>query len=244
MIDIRINGKSAKALVDTGYTRTMVREGLTGWATGETVLAAFDGREVKCKGWAHAEMSVGEETVSQEVMVMDWIVGGIDAVIGMDTISRLGSVKVQEKLVQFGNMCAIACGEKGNARMRELEKHDEDANRLQCLEEKVHMLDLTNQDLKNKLAEAQDFVVINSGPAQGSLADELSASSQRGQAKLHSDSPISGDSDEESGDESPKKMVKKLKEQLSFLEEQKNGKIAGLQERLADMRENYMRAQR
>ena len=84
---------------------------------------------------------------------------------------------------------------------------DEDANRLQCLEEKVRMLDLTNQDLKNKLAEAQDFVVINSGPAQGSLADELSASSRRGQAKPHSDSPVSGDSDEESGDESPKKMV-------------------------------------
>ena len=57
-------------------------------------------------------MSVGEETVSQEVMVMDWIVGRIDAVIGMDTTSRLGGVKVQEKLVQFGNMCAIACGEK------------------------------------------------------------------------------------------------------------------------------------
>ena len=151
-----------------------MREGRT---TGETVLTAFDGREVKCKGSAHAEMSVGEETVSQEVMVMDWIVGGIDAVIGMDTISRLGGVKVQERLVQFGNMCAIACGEKGNARIRELEKHDEDANRLQCLEEKVRMLDLTNQDLKNKLAEAQDFVVINSGPAQGSLADELSASS-------------------------------------------------------------------
>ena len=57
-------------------------------------------------------MSVGEETVSQEVMVMDWIVEGIDAVLGMDTVSRLGGVKVQEKLVQFGNMCAIACGEK------------------------------------------------------------------------------------------------------------------------------------
>ena len=56
VIDIRINGKSAKALVDTGCTRTMVREGLTGRATGETVLAAFDGREVKCKGSVHAEM--------------------------------------------------------------------------------------------------------------------------------------------------------------------------------------------
>ena len=35
-IDIRINGKSAKALVDTGCTRTMVREGLTGRATGDS----------------------------------------------------------------------------------------------------------------------------------------------------------------------------------------------------------------
>ena len=89
-----------------------MREGLTGRATVETVLAAFDGHEVKCKGSARAEMSVGEETVSQEVMVMDWIVGGTDVVIRMDTISRLGGVKVQEKLVQFFNMCAIACGEK------------------------------------------------------------------------------------------------------------------------------------
>ena len=65
VIDIRINEKSAKALVDMGCARTMVREGLTGRATGETVLAAFNGREVNCKGSAHAEMSVGEETVSQ-----------------------------------------------------------------------------------------------------------------------------------------------------------------------------------
>ena len=36
-------------------------------------------------------------------------------------------------------------------------------------------------------------------------------------------------------------MVKKLKRQLSFLEEQKNWKIAGLQERLADMRENEIK---
>ena len=35
VIDIRINGKFAKALVDTGCTRTMVRKGLTGRATGE-----------------------------------------------------------------------------------------------------------------------------------------------------------------------------------------------------------------
>ena len=52
---------------------------------------------------------------------------------------------------------------------------------------------------------------------------------------------MSGDSDEESGDESPKKMVKKLKQKLSFLEEQKNGKTAGLQERLANMRENEIK---
>ena len=84
---------------------------------------------------------------------------------------------------------------------------DEDSNRLQCLEEKVRMLTLANQDLKHKVAEAQDFVVINSGPAQGSLADELSASSKRGQARPHGDGPMSGGSDDDSGDESPRKRV-------------------------------------
>ena len=84
---------------------------------------------------------------------------------------------------------------------------DEDANRLHCLEEKVRILTLMNQDLKNKVVEAQDFVVINSGPTQGSLADELSASSRQGKARPHGDSPMSGGSDDDSGDESPKKRV-------------------------------------
>ena len=93
---------------------------------------------------------------------------------------------------------------------------DEDANRLQCLEEKVRLLSLMNQDLRTKVAEAQDFVVINSGPAQGSLAEELrvsaSSSSARGSrgSRPQCASPTSGgsdDGDDDSGGETPRKRV-------------------------------------
>ena len=117
MIEVVVNGQMAKALVDTGCTRTMVRGDLSSQAMGERVLAAVDGREVRCRGSAHAEIVVGRNMVRQEVVVMDWMVGGIDVVIGMDIISKLGGVKVSGKVVQFGDKCVVPWGEPKSAKL-------------------------------------------------------------------------------------------------------------------------------
>lgn len=121
---------------------------------------------------------------------------------------------------------------------------DEDANRALCLEEKVRMLDVLNRDLKTKLAEMQDFVVINSRPPEGSIADELSASSKRNKLKFarHGSIPLSGGSDDDgSEDDRSNRRIQELKRQVSSIEEEKNSKIANLQERLAQMRENEIK---
>ena len=112
VIEVQVNGRKAKALVDTGCSRTMVRGAMTEVPTGVTMLTAFDGREVCSKGVVSAEIVIGDRQLRQEVMVVDNIVGGIDALLGMDTIGQLGGVRVQDRMVQFGEVCAVAWEEE------------------------------------------------------------------------------------------------------------------------------------
>ena len=112
VINIRLNGQSVQALVDTGCTKSMVRTGLCDKVESETVLVAFDGSEVECKGAARVNVSIGSKSVTQEVLVMDQMVGGIDMVIGMDLMTLLGGVRVSKGQVQFGDICAVAWGEQ------------------------------------------------------------------------------------------------------------------------------------
>ncbi|XP_025094961.1 ELKS/Rab6-interacting/CAST family member 1-like isoform X3 [Pomacea canaliculata] len=119
---------------------------------------------------------------------------------------------------------------------------DEDSKRAQMLEEKVRIFEVTNRDLREKLREAQDMVVIHTGPAEGSLAEELLATSKRTRLRQQKSSQSSkGSVEEEFGEEGPARKVVTLKRQLSALEEEKNSKIANLQERIAQMRENEIK---
>ena len=90
IIKVSVNGKPARALVDTGCTSTMVKEQFVDCIQGERVMSAFHGPEVVCKGSAMVELSVSSVKVRQKVTVVGSIVGDIDVVLGMDTISRLG----------------------------------------------------------------------------------------------------------------------------------------------------------
>ena len=75
--------------MDTGCSRTMVRGAMTEVATGVAMLTAFDGREVCSKGVIFTEIVIGDQHLHQKVMVVDNIVGEIDALLGMDSIGHL-----------------------------------------------------------------------------------------------------------------------------------------------------------
>jgi hypothetical protein len=79
---------------------------------------------------------------------------------------------------------------------------------LPCVCVQIRLLESLNSELKTKVAEAQDMVVINSvPPSKGSLADELSASTRKTKP-LSLEKSLSGHgSDDDSGDESPRKKV-------------------------------------
>ena len=108
VISVVVGGRQARALVDTGCTTTMVHEKLTTAVSGEAMVTAFDGREVKCRGTARVQIEVAGERLEREVTVVTEIVEGVDIVLGMDVIDALGGVKVWRNKVQFGNICAVA----------------------------------------------------------------------------------------------------------------------------------------
>ena len=111
VIDVVVDGKPARALVDTGCTLTMVgADRARGARRGSTAVLAFDGREVMCLGYSKIHLEVGGERVVQDVRVVDQLVGGLDVVIGMDIIDKLGGVTVAEEKVKFGarKVCAVA----------------------------------------------------------------------------------------------------------------------------------------
>ena len=83
--------------------------------TGHTSVMAFDGREVKCLGYSRLDMVVGGEKVVQNARVAEQLVGGLDVVIGMDVIDKLGGVTVVEETVKFGKteVCAVTALQRG-----------------------------------------------------------------------------------------------------------------------------------
>ena len=108
VINVTVNGREAKALVDMGCTTTMVHERLTDSVSGEAIVSAFDGREVRCKGSSEVGMVVAGESMKREVTVVSDMVEGVDLVLGMDIIEVLGGVKIWGNKVQFGNLCAVS----------------------------------------------------------------------------------------------------------------------------------------
>ncbi|XP_067656819.1 centrosome-associated protein CEP250-like isoform X2 [Haliotis asinina] len=138
---------------------------------------------------------------------------------------------------------------------------DEDANRIECLEEKVKMLEAMNKQLKNSLQDAQDNVYIhNNVPQSSSLATELSESEKNNgeltMAKRSFSTPYlhsagyevsmpqrslsQRDLDFITETEGFEK-IQELEEQINNIVEDKNSKIENLHEKIANLHDNEVK---
>ncbi|XP_071089671.1 centrosome-associated protein CEP250-like isoform X1 [Haliotis cracherodii] len=138
---------------------------------------------------------------------------------------------------------------------------DEDANRIECLEEKVKMLEAMNKQLKNSLQDAQDNVYIhNNVPQSSSLATELSESERNNGeltlAKRSFSTPFlhsagyevsmpqrslsQRDLDFITESEGFEK-IQELEEQINNIVEDKNSKIENLHEKIANLHDNEVK---
>ena len=102
-----IAGKVVRALVDTGCSVTLVKSchGLV--CSGVPEVAAFDGRLVSCKGRVDVEMRVGDRDIKLQAIVVEKMIDGIEVVLGMDAITKLGGVMVSQNSVKFGQGISI-----------------------------------------------------------------------------------------------------------------------------------------
>ena len=110
---------------------------------------------------------------------------------------------------------------------------DEDANRRQCLEEKVKVLQLTNHNLKASLEDVKENFAFTRIPHLTSLASELSAS------KSCDNINQSYYSEQDVRDLEAK--VRSVEEKKDAKIEQLEEKIENLQEKIGNLRENEIK---
>ena len=97
-IVVTVNGKKVRALVDTGCTTTLVWASVIEYWEGASNVRAVDGREVRCCGETFAKIVVRNIPQQFRVIVLEKLVTGIDVILGLDVIDRLGGAKGQVRL--------------------------------------------------------------------------------------------------------------------------------------------------
>ena len=107
VVELEVDGEKGLALVDTGCSRTMMKRRSQVVKTAETSVLAVDGREVKCLGYTDVSLKIGEEVFNVNVRVMETLVGGVDVILGMDVIEKLGGVTVMRDDIKFGDRSVV-----------------------------------------------------------------------------------------------------------------------------------------
>lgn len=115
VIEVTLEGRRVRALVDTGCATTVVCSRIVGGCKGVNYMVAFDGSRVKCQGKRELQLGVRGIDMSVEAIVSERILNGIDIVLGMDVVDIMGGVTVLGKNVEFGtNSCNAVLQYKEN----------------------------------------------------------------------------------------------------------------------------------
>lgn len=101
VIDVEVNKQTVKALVDTGCGTTLVDASLVEQCYGVSYVTAFNNVRVKCRGKQRVQLTVRGVRVTVDAIVTENILSGIQVVLGMDVINRLGGVSVVNGVVEF-----------------------------------------------------------------------------------------------------------------------------------------------
>jgi len=100
-VDVFVEGRLTKALVDTGCSKTIVTSRLTGFGGGRSSVVAVDGSRVHCLGQAMVSLVVVGKTLRVGCIVTERLLDDVDMILGMDVIERLGGVIVRGRKVRF-----------------------------------------------------------------------------------------------------------------------------------------------
>ena len=100
-MDVILEGRLTKALVDTGCSKTIVTSRLAGFGGSRSSVIAVDGSRVQCLGQATVSLVVVGEILRVSCIVAKRLLDEVDVILGMDVIERLGGVTVRGGKVRF-----------------------------------------------------------------------------------------------------------------------------------------------
>ena len=112
VIDVSVSGRRVRGLLDTGCSRTIIKSCLASKWFGRSCVRAFDGFASECKGFAWVDVEVNGMLAKVKVIVAEKLIGGIDAVIGIDVMQQLGPIHFPGGTISLASSPAekVSCG--------------------------------------------------------------------------------------------------------------------------------------
>ena len=96
MVSVRVDGRSCRALVDTGCTDTLVFEGCCQrWSPRAISMTTVNGGTLRCSGAASVSVECQGQCVTLAALVVPERPLGMDLVLGMSGIAALGGVSLR-----------------------------------------------------------------------------------------------------------------------------------------------------
>ena len=102
MMDVRVNGKYVRALIDTGSSQSILSRRLVSeYTTGSGCVFGVSGHAERIVGNAKVDVDIGSKRLRVNCLILNEIIEGIDFIVGMDVIAEMGGVSIKEGEVQF-----------------------------------------------------------------------------------------------------------------------------------------------
>ena len=116
MIEVVVNGKRCMALVDSGYSRSLVTESMCNPRSGQASdVLTVDGKTLRSNDIGTITLAADNESpVKADVLVVNSSLLGFNMQFGMDIIRMLGGVRID----QFGNVIFSRTGPHACAAIR------------------------------------------------------------------------------------------------------------------------------
>ena len=110
IVKMRLNDKEVKGLFDTGCSNTIVRAGLVEGLAGVNRVCTFSGQTIDCEGSVMAEVEIDGVKIKLKVIGAEHLLGGVDVILGMDVICKLGTVTITNGNVTFDSTTRCMVG--------------------------------------------------------------------------------------------------------------------------------------
>src|SRR5678815_4887194 len=102
IIMVEINGKLCRGFVDSGCNKSLVCDNLCDGNKDNSIVKTFNGDIVKCQGKEVVNMKIVGKIIQVEMIVVEKLLDGVDAIIGLDIIFELGGVSLSREKITFG----------------------------------------------------------------------------------------------------------------------------------------------